>query len=282
MPKTRLVKEDFVMVPPTNQQSAEMLLAMLRDLGVALPTRARILDFGCGGGELCGLLNDMGFDAYGVDMGPYWLENKELKSTDNFKVIEPNPYRVPFDDGFFDVILSTSVLEHIVEGLDGCFKEIHRTLKAGGCTLHTFPGRLPLPVEPHISVPLGSVIQTKWWLSLWALLGFRKSRAAASTMYSSGVFADHRKKTWREVAEFNKRYCETELKYLPRRELKRMIESVFGNVYYAKNEYLRHSPGGAAKLGRTLRMPGYAELISVCREQVVFMKKEELRDRRSV
>ena len=36
------------------------------------PTSVRILDFGCGRGELVRSFRELGVDAYGCDIDPYW------------------------------------------------------------------------------------------------------------------------------------------------------------------------------------------------------------------
>ena len=45
---------------------------------------------------------------------------------------------VPFEDQYFDIIFSSSVLEH-VEDLDYSLEELHRVLKIGGYSIHSVP-----------------------------------------------------------------------------------------------------------------------------------------------
>ena len=100
------------------------------------------------------------------------------------------PYRLPFEDNRFDYVISSQVLEHVMD-YDATFGEIRRVLKPGGISLHTFPSRYVL-IEPHTFIPLASVIKSRSWLRLWALLGIRND-------YQAG-------KSAREVAKLNHAY----------------------------------------------------------------------------
>ena len=73
-------------------------------------------------------------------------------------VIEAARTALPFSDETFDVVLSASVLEH-AHDVTGIMREIARVLKPSGCSLHLYPERT-LPIEPHIYVPFGGLIQS--------------------------------------------------------------------------------------------------------------------------
>jgi len=219
-----------------------------------------ISDFGCGSGQLVSAFGKLGLDVYGVDIKPFWLENPQFTDTDRMKVILTNPYRLPYEDETFDCVTSTSVFEHVFNH-EECFREIHRVLRVDGFTMHLFPGPWVMPVEPHIFVPLASIIKSKWWLSIWALIGIRNS-------FQKG-------KSWREVVELNYKYCKTGINYIPRKKIKNMVLEIFGNVTYPAKEYIRHSPGRAAKLGRVIRLPLYNKLVFTTREQLIFAVKNK-------
>ena len=79
----------------------------IKDIGGRSPSDTSVLDFGCGRGVLVDRLCELGVDAFGCDVDPYWEgENSRLRE------IQRSPYRIPFDDASVDVVLSTSVLEH--------------------------------------------------------------------------------------------------------------------------------------------------------------------------
>ena len=88
-----------------------------------LTRESRILDFGCGAGNFVFQCRDAGFDAYGFDIRPAVIYRtpkdekffgfaKTGKSV-NVPEYEVNlsSFRIPFDEGFFDFVYSTSTLE---------------------------------------------------------------------------------------------------------------------------------------------------------------------------
>ena len=140
--------------------------------GYGDPATVKVLDFGCGGGSLVGDLVSAGYDAHGCDMDEYWRARPDADGR-RFGKISPDPYRIPFEDSCFDIVVSTSVFEH-AQNTETCFREIHRVLKPGGYSMHLLPAKWHLPYEPHIFVPLVNFIWPhvpRWWLALWALLG---------------------------------------------------------------------------------------------------------------
>ncbi len=156
---------------------------MLANMNCYLTRESRILDFGCGAGELVYRYRDAGFDAYGFDIRPapiyrhrgdeqYFRFALTGKPVDVPEFgIDESRYRIPFEDRFFDFVFSTSTLEH-VQDHSLAFKEIARVLKPGGAAIHSFPPRYTL-IEPHIYVPLGGAVRSYAWYLLWACLGVR-------------------------------------------------------------------------------------------------------------
>ncbi len=119
------------------------------------PPRVRVLDFGCGSGELVQHLVELGYDAHGCDIVPAPEAPTVAPARQRLKEINRAPYRFPFDDESFDVVVSTSVLEH-ARNPDEYLMEIRRVLKPGGFAMHLLPGKWYLPYEPHILVPLAN------------------------------------------------------------------------------------------------------------------------------
>jgi len=109
----------------------------------------RVLDFECGSGHLVKELLSYGYDAYGCDT------NLDRSAGERCREIGTAPYRLPFENDFFDVVLSTSVLEH-ARNPHEYLAEIRRVLKPNGVAMHLFPGKWYLPREPHILVPLAN------------------------------------------------------------------------------------------------------------------------------
>jgi SAM-dependent methyltransferase len=197
----------------------------------------KILDFGCGSGQLARELRSFGYEAYGCDV----FLDSEVESQNNFlKKILIEPYKIPFDDGSFDVVISTSVLEH-AQNTQECFYEISRVLKPGGYALHIFPGKYYLPTEPHIHVPMVSWFWPRvpnWWLALWAILGIRNE---FQKNYS-----------WKKTYEMNKSYCEKGLCYRSTRYYEKLSKEVFGNFSWPMLLYINQTNGGFCSLARKL------------------------------
>jgi ubiquinone/menaquinone biosynthesis C-methylase UbiE len=111
----------------------ERILNHLRDNG-ALSPYSRILDLGCGTGRLCTYLTIKGFDTYGIDIDSNLIklakgETEKRCVQCNFAVGEAES--LPFRNGYFDICLATSVLEHVADW-QMTLKEVNRVLKPGG------------------------------------------------------------------------------------------------------------------------------------------------------
>jgi SAM-dependent methyltransferase len=210
-------------------------------IGTACP--ARVLDFGCGSGQLVERLLALGYDAYGCDIV---LE----QATDRCRPIDLEPYRLPFSDGFFDVVVSASVLEH-ARNPSEYLAEIHRVLKGGGVAMHLLPGKWYLPFEPHILVPFANYFYPNcptWWFAAWALLGPRHP--------------DHKALSWRETVHAYRDFYDNGVFYLSTREHERLSRSVFGNCEWPMTFYLKHGCGGFARLCRRLPLQKLWGLLS--------------------
>jgi SAM-dependent methyltransferase len=115
---------------------------------------AKILDYGCGAGQIVVLMRSAGLDAFGCEMfyaGGDLRDRVPPELLDS--VIRPmSDDRIPFPDGTFDFVLSNQVMEH-VENLDAVLSEMSRVLKPGGTVLSVFPHRETWR-EGHSGIPL--------------------------------------------------------------------------------------------------------------------------------
>lgn len=215
---------------------------ILADLGAPLSPTSRILDFGCGAGALVQQGRSAGFQMFGCDFDT---------SAEHCSRIE-SPYRLPFPDAYFDAVISNQVLEHVMD-YDTALAELRRVLKPGGVFLHMFPSRW-IPIEPHVFVPLATVIRNRAWLALWALLGVRNQ-------------FQHRMPAL-ERARTNHAYLLAHTNYLPRRKLISHFTRHFDGVQFAERQYLRHSPRSLLRAGS--RLPLVARLYRSFRGRVLF------------
>jgi len=210
--------------------------------------QTKILDFGCGEGQLVIALSQLGFDAFGCDMVDYW-------SDDHFPLPERlstihHPYRLPFDDNMFDVVVSTSVLEHAQNKLE-CFQEIYRVLKPGGYAMHLYPGKWYMPYELHTHVPFLNFIWPycpTWWLSIWAILGVRNE-------FQNG-------QSWQTVVAENKTNCKEWLTFWTTRQYRELSLQVFGNCNWPMDFYINNASGGFARLFKRLPFKALLGLLS--------------------
>jgi len=77
-----------------------------------LPPNARVLDCGCGNGLSVDLLSAAGFEAWGNDLSQLrkwqWRERERRD-----RLVVASALTLPFPDGYFDVVISSGVIEHI-------------------------------------------------------------------------------------------------------------------------------------------------------------------------
>jgi ubiquinone/menaquinone biosynthesis C-methylase UbiE len=109
-----------------------MYQALARDLARRGP--GRVLDWGCGWGQMTALLRELGVDTIAFDYRAA-LADPTTEPLERFPEIEAwlssEPVALPFHDGSFDTVLSCGVLEH-VPNPDGSVEEIRRILRPGG------------------------------------------------------------------------------------------------------------------------------------------------------
>lgn len=204
--------------PALRGDHAKLLLDLLGGLRSPLAGEM-ILDLGCGQGETVAAFRERGLEAFGCDF-PDMLKPP---AGDNFlKPIESRPYRLPFLDRSFDFIVSWQVLEHVLD-LGQVLREIQRVLKPGGISLHIFSGRYSL-LEPHVGVPLATVIRNRPWLLLWSWLGIRNE-------YQSGKGA-------REIARENFAYLRDHTRYLPRNAILRKSREIFARAVFREDIFI--------------------------------------------
>ena len=136
---------------------------------------ARILEFGCGAGQLVIDGRAGGLDITGVDVfydGSKDLEEAERSGLVGMCIHKLTDGHIGFPDGSFDLVVNNQVMEH-VENLDQVLSEISRVLKPGGTVLSIFPAS-DVFREGHIGIPFshwfssGSRVR---FLFTWALRG---------------------------------------------------------------------------------------------------------------
>lgn len=95
----------------------------------------KLLEVGCGRGEFLKGFIELGIDGYGVDQND---NAKKICLNSEIKIADLENKSLPYEDNFFDVIYSKSVVEHFFYP-EKLFKEMHRVLKPGGIILTLTP-----------------------------------------------------------------------------------------------------------------------------------------------
>jgi SAM-dependent methyltransferase len=120
---------DIHLQSPVQQREYELLADR-----IAGTAPGRVLDWGCGYGQVTALLHRRGVDVRGFDYRPHesGVGSDRLERFPEIEVsYSPEPTALPFDDGSFDAVLSCGVLEH-VQSPEGSLAELHRILRPGG------------------------------------------------------------------------------------------------------------------------------------------------------
>lgn len=118
----------------------------------------KILDIGSGVGIMALALKNSGADVVGVDKFVFPDESENFYSISNFeklkriwdengiKVIKAdiNEEKLPFPDGYFDIVVCDATIEHLDWSPKDLFKDVRRVLKDGGLFLLTTPNQANL------------------------------------------------------------------------------------------------------------------------------------------
>lgn len=114
------------------------------------PRGLKILDLGSGNGGLAIAFSKAGAEVSGVDIEKELVDVSRRQADFHDEKINFHLYdgaTLPFGNGYFDAIVSVSVLEHVTDPVN-FFKEAWRVLKPGGFFYLAFPNRL-WPKETH-------------------------------------------------------------------------------------------------------------------------------------
>jgi SAM-dependent methyltransferase len=211
---------------------ADELLTGLMCIGWQVNPGAKVLDFGCGAGGLVYDFRVRGYDAYGFDIHNY-VSLRDREDSKYFAFVptgtadtsdmrmDSDKFNLPFENDMFDLVVSTSVLEHVLDW-GPAMREFARVLTPKGVGLHLFPGKKAL-IEPHMMVPLASRIQSWWWFYVWALAGVRNQY---QTTFSA-----------KETADRNFRYSNTGVRYRTDSEMRNAGWPYFSSIYFVDERF---------------------------------------------
>ncbi len=93
----------------------------------ALPKKkGRIMDIGCGPGDILYLLSNVGFDVYGLDISEYAVSLAHFHGLNNVSVGMEDKMEL-YPDEYFDCVRASHVIEHMpdpVNFISTCYKKI--------------------------------------------------------------------------------------------------------------------------------------------------------------
>lgn len=110
----------------------------------------KILDIGCGVGNVVSHLNSIGFNATGVTYQQREVEY--AKSLGRNTIIQADMHVLPFQDNSFDMFLMWDSLEHAIAPL-AALHEAKRVVKPGGRGCIFIPSQNWIETPYHIIVP---------------------------------------------------------------------------------------------------------------------------------
>lgn len=96
-----------------------------------LPKSGRVLEAGCGLARWVKFLSDHGYEAYGIDFSTVAIERSQ-KLWKGLNLFQGDLRQMPFEDGYFDAIVSFGAIEHDIGGPEAALRDMLRVLAPGG------------------------------------------------------------------------------------------------------------------------------------------------------
>ena len=114
----------------------------LRHLAARIAPISKVLNIGVGTGLFEKLAAERGLDVYCVDPDGKAIDSVRHRLGLGDRARVGYAQDLPFEDGLFDAVVASEVLEHLAEPeLDASLEEIRRVLKPGGRFIGTVPAR---------------------------------------------------------------------------------------------------------------------------------------------
>jgi len=133
----------------------------------------RILDLGCGNGNIARLFASLGAHVTGVecDLGRV---SGILREQPNFNVIAADGHNLPLDDKSFDFVILSDVLEHAYDPAR-MLREVARVIRPGGMAYIGATNRtsfVNIMFDPHYNAPLIPLMSKR--VATWYVTRFLK------------------------------------------------------------------------------------------------------------
>ena len=146
--KARAVEEMFDRIAP-RYELVNRVMTLGLDAGwrrravreLHLAPGARVVDLGCGTGDLCRVLGRAGLRAVGVDMAAGMLARAHTSAP----LVRADALRLPLRDGSLDGAISGFALRNVVD-ITACFREAARVIRSGGRAVFLEVSEPPSPL----------------------------------------------------------------------------------------------------------------------------------------
>ncbi len=149
---------------------AQRVILFAQSLATSAPPPAKVLDLGCGTGNLAAALAERGYNVIGTDIAEGMIRQARMSFPSakvDWQLLPVNWTRLPVPDGSLDAVVSSSVFEYLPD-LRHAFSECARVVRPGGYLLLTVPNvlnrvrRLERLIKPvaHVMAavqPLGQI-----------------------------------------------------------------------------------------------------------------------------
>lgn len=110
----------------------------------------RILDVGCGNGNLFEFLGQKSYEMFGVDFSQNMISEAKAKAIPDASFLVADAEMLPFKDSEFDIVVCNASFHHYIHP-DAVLQEMHRVLKDGGKLLIGDP-YVPGFARPFVNV----------------------------------------------------------------------------------------------------------------------------------
>lgn len=131
---------------------------------------SRVLELGCSAGWLIKALRETGVEAWGVDVSPWIVSKADSAIKDFIHIVDLDLENIPFNDSFFDMVVGTQILEHLLN-LSHVINEVKRVLKQEGFALFV----IPKPMAPWAldDITHVNIWDESTWINILQRAGFK-------------------------------------------------------------------------------------------------------------
>jgi SAM-dependent methyltransferase len=119
----------------------QLRLQFIKSTFESLAPIKRMLDLGCGEKPFASIYQPVVESSVGIEVETTLHDQSHVDAFYDGK-------KIPFDDGEFDLVLSTEVMEHVPDPMN-FLSEIHRVLSKDGVAIITVPFFVPLHEKPY-------------------------------------------------------------------------------------------------------------------------------------